>query len=288
MYFRELIIKFSKLRRVDFKTIWFEGGLGSQILSQLRLLDLQNQGKKFYVDLRYFKKLTNQSIPGLSNWNWELNDFGISLDSLNTFTRRKIHERFHALFWRRPSNNELIIHNLESSYLKISDEVRERFPIDTNKLEQIRRKLGILNEEYYLVHLRLGDYLNVSSRVISIIEIERALMLVEGRIKDNLFFVSDSPPSPELQSLIREMQEKNKFRVEYLSGNFLSPVELHCFMRSANGLVASNSTFSFTAGLLSSEMNFFLYPNSFYSASKNSSTLLFTREADWCLINPAL
>lgn len=288
MFIREMIIKFSKLRPVDLKTVWYEGGLGSQILSHLRLLHLQNQGKKFYVDLRYFNMPPKQRIPGLSNWNWELNDFGITLDSLNKFKRRKIHERFHTLFWRRPSNNELIIDNLESSYLKMSDEVRERFPIDTNKLEQIRRKIGIFNEEYYLVHLRRGDYLSVSSRVISIIEIERALMFVEARIKDNLFFISDSPPSSELQSLIRKMQEKNKFRVEYLSGDFLSPVELHSFMRSANGLVASNSTFSFTAGLLSSEMNFFLYPNSFYSASKNSSTLLFTKEADWCLMNPTL
>jgi hypothetical protein len=283
----QLSHKVAKLRLPDYATITYEGGLGSQILSHLRMLNLKSKGKKIWVDLEYFTNPKNLEIPGLSRWDWELKDFEIKLESLQQLKRSSIDRLFHKIFWRKPSEMELLCYHLNSSYLKISDEIRDQFPMDLKSLNSIHSDLNIIDQKYYVVHIRQGDYLNVASRVISIGEIRSALSFVKEQITQNLFFISDSPLSPELNDLIQEMNQNKSFRAEFMKTDKLTPVALHSFIRSANGLIASNSTFSFTAGILSKGMDFFLFPNSFHSTSRDSSSLLFSQESDWCLVaNP--
>ena len=55
------------LRRTDLETIYFEGGLGSQILAYIDFLSSPRK-----VDLSYFRTPPNHSVNGPDIWGWEL------------------------------------------------------------------------------------------------------------------------------------------------------------------------------------------------------------------------
>ncbi len=237
--------------------IIFQGGLGSQLVSYSSYLYLRDLGTEVYCDLNYFHE-NQPSIAkpgeGVSFWKYELDSYGIDIDSLslkpkNTEVKRlEDEEEKFALFSESLKNL-----NLEKIF-KISNDQK-------NIYEEILKKNKIEKEKLICMHIRRGDYLNVASHIVKDEEFIGILEKFSG-IVDSLLIFSDS----KISKRIKEVGKDNFKNFVFLDQNDINAINVHNIMRNSRILVASNSTFSLTAGLLNK--NIILIPKTWYGSGR--------------------
>jgi len=271
----------------DFETTFFEGGLGSQILAYI---EYSNKSRAYFepnfVDVSYFTPVKNlNSSSKVITRNWRLDHFGIELAKLREFSR-KVEKKNK----RRPNDRERTNFGLANGLFEINSEILMQFPIKSE--QSYRNKLffsGRKTPKYGVVHIRKGDYLSVASKIVTVGDITKTL----GRIKDTLptavVFVTDGIFSEKEKLQIRDSVGEAKyrgFRFFDESSTSFDEIVIHDLMRCAEFLLTSNSTFSYTAGLLNDvENSKVLFPINFYSGYSADLNPIFQSNGTFALLD---
>lgn len=257
-----------------------EGGLGSQILG---LISFYNSQQKYGIsnaklELSYFDEPRHSNL-----WPWALSKYGIYIEDLRVYESRKWFNLFKA---KRDFLTETEL--LDSYWSTSRERYLHRFPFDQTALEKFLKEVtGSLELDCYgAVHIRRGDYLQVASRVIGFSEYVNLLRSIRSIIPKTLFVVSDSKLEKneinELEDLFGESH-----RLLALDGPNYDFFLIHCLLRRAQFLVTSNSTFSFSAGLLGRDGQVVFSPVEFHSGQDsekyNRTFRSITRFAAWDL-----
>jgi hypothetical protein len=272
----------TKLHLIDRHTIYFEGGLGSQILSFIEFQEKnKNSDKPVSVNLDYFSGVSSDYTDetGLSRWSWKLNHYGIDqsiFEQENFF--KKLYKKY--LLTRSSSISEVFYNFRETK----KQQYENSFPINeiatSAYLELI---LGSKNVEYCVVHIRRGDYLSVATKVVAVDELTRLIQKIKHLLPKIILISSDS---------YLTLLEKKKlaeclpgFTYKYIEPSE-SPFLVHDLMRTSKVLIASNSTFSFSAGLLAHDDCLVFFPTKYFGegSSPDSRAFAFRQPFDY-LIN---
>ena len=256
--------------------IKLEGGLGTQILGMIAFHYLSFiENRKVNLDLSYFK--VNNLLPltredGLTVWPWALGRYGFDLESLRQSSpanRLSLKKRGGWVF-----NNDLSVIKILEKALDYKWNHLFPFKESTSLLNQIQEKTGM---SFTVVHVRGGDYLKVSSKVVSIEEVLPVLKNI--KIDHHIIFTSDSQFSKKDREYITNQLDLNE--VLFLDNPDIDQHEIHCLMRHANFLICSNSTFSFTAALLAETDTKVLAPTNFFKGNASENNFLFQKNSKW-------
>ena len=253
--FREQIL--CTLGRTDYETIYFEGGLGSQILSYI---DFANNPRR--VDLSYFRFPPVADNAGPDIWQWELHRYGIKLDDFSEYENSK---PFNPWITRRPSTLEYssrVQRRSSIEKLKPHKNIQEHFPINTPALIKALEEFEIELDRTVSIHIRRGDYVRVASRLVEYREYENVLKSISLQPNYKLLFLSDSELPSEVKEYFKKVFADRK--VEFFSENDISTHLTHDLMRMSKVLITANSTFSISAGLLSDANSLVLSPIEFF------------------------
>ena len=250
----------TKLHLIDRRTIYFEGGLGSQILSFIEFQEkTKNSDKPVSVNLDYFSGISSDytNETGLSMWAWKLNHYGINQ---SMFEQENFYKKLAKKYLLIRSNDisEIFYNFRETKKQKYEN----LFPINKIAMSAYLESIvGSKNVEYCVVHIRRGDYLNVAAKVITVDDLTRLIQKIKNLLPKIILISSDS-----YLTLI----EKKKladclpgFTYKYLEPSE-SPFLVHDLMRNSKVLIASNSTFSFSAGLLASDDCLVFFPTKYF------------------------
>ena len=212
-----------------------EGGLGGQLLSIAIYRYLKNQGFCVFYDLRYFNKRPPLSESSLSQWEWQLDSFNISLKDLPS---RKITvlNRFCLI---RDSSFKFEL-GLES----ISSAINKNLISPTDSLKEEFQEQGLKN--YMAVHLRQGDYLSVASFVPEYEDFYQYIRIFIKNV-DQLVILSDGKIP---KKLLKKIEYLGKEVVLFPEGSS-SPQLTHLIIQRSHVSIISNSQFSLTAGIYS-------------------------------------
>jgi hypothetical protein len=236
--------------------IYLEGGLGSQILGTLEFINTNK-----VIDVSYFTNPPCATNNGPDIWKWELNRYGIELNFFKDRVRSKPYKWQYALKPQIPKSKL----STSGEYLNpwnIPPLGGELFPIDKTTTSKILSSYGIEGNNFGAIHIRKGDYLKVSSRVISIKEIAAILTRLQNHLPKVVFVFSDT-------ALTESEMEKIKTAAPHSNAHFLSENDLeggtvHDLMRLSKVLITANSTFSLSAGLLASKETIVYSPLLFF------------------------
>jgi hypothetical protein len=217
--------------------IVFEGGLGSQLLPLIESLNLKSQGIAFDVSVDYFYPA--EISKNMVQRPWKLDRYGFPIEDVYKLgisnSTPSIFRRHKALTFNQYARQ------IAPELIPIAEQVLQTF------LKSYKLNIG---SDFSVVHLRRGDYLNVSSRVISDEEVAHALVNVEKMLDADVFIVSDSKITLKKNSVFKDLLENSQRRFHFVEGTKIDELTVHDLMRTANFLVCSNSTFSFSAALL--------------------------------------
>jgi len=273
------------LKRIHrrFSRMWFrhhdvvriEGGLGSQILGLMQYEIRKRVNPRTQVDVSYFYPVIDsvQTINGLARRPWALDGFGIELSDFSSGFAKK---RLCKPSYRVQASRDLIYYRkiMEFDWNKI-------FPVPTAAVDRLG-ELGLEPQSFYAcVHLRQGDYLNVSSRVIGFREPLALCVELQALLPRVIVFVTDDEFTAEQITIARaKLPSKNCiFLIE-------SDAQIvHGIMRMANVLVTANSTFSWSAAVLKTDPNAIAFsPQHFFSPEMAEVNSLFQAPAKWMLL----
>jgi hypothetical protein len=260
-----------KLGLVDQRTVYFEGGLGSQMLAYIEYNERNKSSKKaVFANLDYFKNIENDFTDeaGLSRWTWKLDRYGIYRHELIELT--KIKKLINKSFKVRQQSHTEIFYNFRE---KKSESYQKIFAINDKDVEEyLRKKFRSDKGDFAVIHIRRGDYLNVASKVISTEELIKFINKIKKLLPENVLISSDSfLPSLEKDLFSNTLSE---FNLVYVDPHE-DPVLVHHLMRSSAVLVASNSTFSFTAGLLAKSGCMVFFPTNYFGQNRASDSRSF-------------
>ena len=153
-FFYFYFVEFFNLKKFPI-IISIEGGLGAQILSYALYVKLKRKGQKVYLDCEYFQRNNLKKTLGVSYWDWQLNDYGVSMDQIDHRNRSWV---YRILMLRdSPTKLQKTISALQeatfSNLFKSSNKLKKQF-------SSLQLKRG-----YGAIHIRQGDFLNVASYV---------------------------------------------------------------------------------------------------------------------------
>ena len=261
----------ASLKFFDNETVYFEGGLGSQIISYIIYNEKSTIQKNISVaNLDYFSITLNDFTQddGLSRWTWKLDHYGISKNKL--VVDKKIKTVFKKYFLVRPEfDTEIFLNFREEKASKYNS----MFPVNTKNVKEYVQKVFQNSAlDYSIIHIRRGDYLKVASNIIKTEEVVNLINKLKPILSADVLITCDSTlPKGE-----KEILEKSLTGHNYV---YLSPNEniylVHDLMRSAKILIASNSTFSFTAGLLSNKDCLFFFPTKYFGDGRSEDLKAF-------------
>lgn len=279
--FKTLLITLHKkilkiLNRVDDDVIYLEGGLGSQILGTLEFVSTDKA-----IDVSYFTSPPEATADGPDIWPWELSRYGIEL----SFFKDRVRKRPYK--WQFALRPQIYGGNLStSSEYEIPwkiDVGMELFPINEAETSKALSRYGIDHDDFGAIHIRRGDYLRVSSRVISIEENIRILRRLKNWLPRYIFVFSDTTLKKEEMEEIRASAPSTK--MIFLSENELENGTVHDLMRLSKVLIASNSTFSYSAGLLAREDATVYSPLIFFGGKEDYlKSRIFNQAGDYFLL----
>jgi hypothetical protein len=144
------------LKFFDNKTVYFEGGLGSQIISYIVYNENNIQKNISAANLDYFDITLNDFTQdnGLSRWAWKLDHYGISKNKL--VVDKKIITVFKKYFLVRPEFDTEIFLNFREEKARKYTSI---FPVNTkNVKEYIQKVFQNSTLDYSMIHIRRGDY----------------------------------------------------------------------------------------------------------------------------------
>ena len=266
---RDLV--FTKLAIIDRKTVYFEGGLGSQILAYIEYSEKnKSSNKPVFANYDYFTntKVDFTDNTGLSMWTWRLDQYGIYQKDLKKIGKKK--KLVNKYFKIRPHGNSDIFYNFRE---KKSESYQKIFKINHEKVnEYISEKFKSDTDDFAVIHIRRGDYLKVASKVVSMEELIKFINKIKKLLPKQILISCDSIlPTAEQDMLATTLEEFNLVYVDPREDPFL----VHDLMRSSSILVASNSTFSFTAGLLAKRGCTVFFPTNYFGQGHLSDSKSF-------------
>jgi hypothetical protein len=255
--------------------VFLEGGLGSQLLGMMLYLERRDVDPATRVDASYFDAglgVPTDDPSGLVLRPWELHRYGIAVSSLGSVSRR---------LRIRLSPCDQALADKRFMALVAERDWSRTFPIVEASYSELRRHGLSTGEKFGCIHLRRGDYLKVSSRVVGINEVLALCQRVEGLLPERLVFLSDDPfTSDERQSVAAAFPARDCI---FASGEDQHAV--HGVMRMSSLLVTSNSTFSWSAGLLTASPDtVVLSPQSFFGPSNADINGVFQSGSDWMMM----
>lgn len=255
-----------KLRKPDHFRVRFEGGLGSQLLAFIELRNKERLfGDKVKVDVRYFEKNEEWiDSTGLKHYSWKLDKFGVNLSEV------KRRPQVSRLSWKRSPS--LIEHSKFVIMKSLFETNGIKTELSLNDYGRTKFEKSFLNgaklSDYGVVHIRRGDFLKVSTKVVHFDEVLTLLTQLISFLPKLVILISDGLISEfEQQQIDLFARGKINFIVlDSKTGNNFNDYELHDLMRFASFLVTSNSTYSFSAAILSQADNALLFiPSNFYA-----------------------
>lgn len=252
----------NELNLFDFDTVYFEGGLGSQILSYILFRAKHEKGEKTLCDITYFQNISSDSHGEnqVSLWSYKLDHYGISISDLpNTGkkSRLKIKPKFIPLDFL----------SIDNEFLK---KIKSEIKLDQVSLQNYLSAHDLqVTDPYCVVHLRKGDYVYVASHLISEKQVIALLSKISDFLPSKVFLASDG----EIDQILIDWFKENRPNIRVITtAKNIDPFILHDLMRNSRLLIAANSTFSFSAALLSSEQTISFIPQIFYKEDFHRAT----------------
>ena len=264
------------LNLVEKNMIYLEGGLGSQILGTLEFL---NSNKN--IDISYFTSPPFATRNGPNIWKWELSRYGIELDFFKDRVRDKPYKWQYAL--KPQVIDSKLATSSEHSYPWSIGGAVDLFPIDKKITSTTLSNYGIDENSFGAIHIRRGDYLRVSSRVIGINENVAILSKLQTQLPKEIFVFSDTPlHTSEIEALKVAAPRLNLI---FLSEDDLGSGTVHDLMRISKVLITANSTFSFSAGILASKETLVYSPLLFFGGQNDYlKSRIFNQAGDYFLM----
>lgn len=276
------------MKRVNpnFNLTFFEGGLGSQLLS---FIEFQNKTEKFegpqFANLSYFESnRVFQHENGLTHWKWRLDHYGHQLEDFNTLSEE---DKFAS--YRRPTATEQVQHLVSNQLLKVSVETLSALPILSTKSQRNEVFFnGSDTDDFGVIHLRKGDYLKVASRVLGVQDLLGTLSSLKAILPTSIVLVSDGRlDEAERISIERVLSGSSVSTLRFHDGSSSQVDEtvVHDLMRRARFLMTSNSTFSFSAGLLNTVADsLVVFPLDFYGDNPGDMSFQFRSKAQFGIL----
>jgi hypothetical protein len=232
-----------RFKRLHDNLVHIEGGLGSQILGAIIFWNMQDQlGKeKVRCDLSYF----TQSVNSNDLWKYELGKFNIPITEFQKFERnskRNLLKAKRDFLTADESNDDF--------WQKARLRFMHKFSYDRSQTFAYFREMTGLEQDqpFTAIHIRRGDYLKVASKIITIDDYVQIINVIEDLVVGKVVVVTDSKVNDEDKSKLQ--RNLGQSELLYLDGPEYDPFNIHCLLREAKLLITSNSTFSFSAGLL--------------------------------------
>lgn len=255
--------------------IHIEGGLGSQILGMIAYKVMRDQDPRTRADVSFFYPRIDAPIENSTGLvvrrPWALDIYGIQLDDFEPV--RKI--------WRiHPSPEDQAQLQISALQAAAHRDWSDFFPLPKIGFSALSQLDLTTEEPFACVHVRRGDYLKVSSRIITLEEQISALKTYALRLPEKVVFLSDDAFS---------QADKHAVEREFANTRCHFPTDLdehssHSLMRMAKLLVTSNSTFSWTAGLLTVNPDaVILSPTHFFGPSHPIVNMQFQSNSEWML-----
>lgn len=254
--------------------IVFSGGLGSQILSYMTLEVRKSKGDSPRVNVDYFyqSQIGTPHDSKLTYWGWELDRYGIALPPYQPLWNDRITRRLlqrHG--YVHPKNASAL------GQLKQFD-FRSLFPI-SDRSPLLGSRLGLPTMSgYCAIHIRRGDYLTASSRIITVDEIVALVQKLPIQKFECVIIFSDTPLDVREEEVLRQVLKQD---IKICVGEDQHAV--HGMLRSADLLITSNSTFSVTAGLLmEKDKAVVISPQHFFPNLRNVNSI-FQNFGEWMI-----
>ena len=260
--------------------IKFEGGLGSQIISYCNLFYMQKRKLDYEVDLNYFTENAKGSTGNntLTKWPWMLNYYGINQPK--NVQKSNLSFLKNSRFFAEPvSYYGKFLLDLDSDELQ---ELKSKFPISPDLIGFLESLNLNQESKFTFIHIRQGDYLENSSRIITIDEVLDGIKRFPKLTGTRVLLASDSTFTPFERLKIEA--NLNDYQVTFLDSNIDSFL-IHGAMRFATMLITSNSTFSWSAGFLTCRVSpIILSPTHFFGVNNHQINQIFQYSSKWMLM----
>lgn len=268
-----LIIKslLNLFRLVDYKTVWIDGGLGSQIIAYIIYHEKQKKNNDQKCNIAFYNKSKLDSErEDFTFREWKLDYYGINMSSLNSQNSK---------FSIRPNTKtqgKLLYNFFEE--LKPQNWL-EIFPINNEFINNPNAPHN-LYDKYTAIHIRRGDFLKYATHIISD---EKFLLLLDKTkniLNEKIYIVSDDNFEDDFKIQLSNILANNN--VEFISSG--NDIEIHNILRLSNILITSNSMFSLSAALLQKEGGISIVPEQFYGKNEKSFNNAINCLSDWKII----
>ena len=233
-------------------TITFEGGLGSQVLAFIEMQFYLYNKLHFSLDLSYFTNEESQSVDTLRPWR--LSRFGIEISDVRSTS--KMNKKVKNLNFA----------NINREIWEFGKKNKEKyFPFDPKPALDFLKDNGINTErKFTAIHVRRGDYLQLSSRIVTDQEVIDLISKLSNLIDEFIVISSDSVLSKRLNKFLTQFAQTQEKKILVLDSLELDEVLIHQIFRLSDKLICSNSTFSFSAAILAKSTNISFAPIDFF------------------------
>jgi len=258
----------------DYILVSFTGGLGAQLISSAIYYDLIEKGFKVAADLDYF--IRDETSPvllknGLTHWNWQLDSFGIKKADFSVFVKKRVVYLPDGHLKSELAYNAFLNFNVRNKFKKLS------FKDLANKCF-FEYNFILPKENFVCIHVRRGDYLNVSSYIVPEAFFELISQKFKG-ITESIIVFTDG----ELNQSFTRILNNNFSKVLLFENSCLDPFTTHTIMRHSKVLICSNSQFSFTAGVLND--NLVIMPKIWFGKEFGNLNLQIMKLADFVVLS---
>ena len=255
-----------------------EGGLGSQLISFLAYKQLRISNPNIRLEVSYFTgRNLNQGENTSSLWSWELDKYGISIDEFSKTA--KFYDKYMGKILSKREGDKLLLWDIFKNMEK--SKFSEEFPLLPGVTNFLASYGLSVTEKYAVMHVRRGDYLKVSTRIYNVDESMDIFLRLENFTEGPLFITSDDEFSENEK---KKLSMKIRPRVVYFISRDIDLHIVHGLMRNAKMLITSNSTFSWTAGLMSTNKDAFIVsPTNFFKDNDYINNNLFRVESKWMI-----
>jgi hypothetical protein len=228
----------------NFKTIKIKGGLGNQLFQYAFALFLKNKfHAEINLEISWYKE---QSFREFQLNNLLANNEFSLVNSVPSFFNKRIYRSYLSenLITFLIKKNLFLPINFYDGYWQdifFANFLKDKTLFKSNILEKK------INEDYYVIHLRRGDF--KSSKVHIVLSDEYYLKFVEIFKDKKIYIISE-----EEEDAIN-FKKKIKLDIEYYK---CSDLEAFSIIYNAIGGIASNSTFCWWAIFLSESRNWLM------------------------------
>jgi hypothetical protein len=220
------------------ETIVFEGGLGSQLLPLLHALKLHNDKIEFDVNCDYF--YPDAKTSNMVQRPWRLDRYGLSIDRIAELGSKK-----EPRIFKRLNSRGMTDWDFGRAF------GRDLLTLNYTGVQSLLTEHSVNPDKpYSVIHLRRGDYLKVSSRVVSDDEVSDIAFKLRYILHDTVIVISDSKINLKRNPKFKKLIMTSKSRFVFIEGLDYDECLLHDVMRNSSLLICSNSTFSFSAAIL--------------------------------------